>query len=119
MNFIGIRSLLSINIIVVTFEPWVQVSMETQIYLLKGKNYWMFDNNMFNFKIYNIKIMIHLIEIYLFILIGKKQYIDEKRAQGSQRVHKRSTRKHQLTLTYTPSKTKTPPKNLSYQHCTT
>ena len=55
---------------------------------------------------------------FFFFFISKTQYIDEKRAQSSRKIHKRSTRKHYLTLTYTPSKPKTPPKNLSYQHCT-
>ena len=45
-----------------------------------------------------------------FFFIGKKQYIDEKRE---------GTNKYQLPLTYTPSKSKTPPTNLSYQHYTT
>ena len=79
-----------------------------------------------HFSIY-IYIYIYILFIYLFIylffLIGKKQYIDQKIAQGSQKstleVYKKGDKKKTLQLTYTPTKSKSPPKNLSYQHYTT
>ena len=56
---------------------------------------------------------------FFFLSVKSRIYI-KNRAQSSQKVCKRSTKgENTTTLTYTPTRLETLPKNLSYQHYTT